>query len=212
MRVLIAVQSRLCSKRFPKKAFADIAGVPLIIRVAERIRKVKHPHRAVIVCPKDETKEYQDFLSKHGIDIDVFGGSENNVLERYYEAALFYGKPGIVIRVTGDNPLISVKLIDDLIDLYKGEDLSHYVGNTLGTGVEIIKFSALERSFLNACTDYQKEHVTQYIYQNPQLFDISDIKSPYEFDEFAHLSIDELSDIKNIETLLSRDSDWDISK
>ncbi len=209
MRVLFAIQSRLGSKRFPRKSFADICGKPLICRTAERIQKIKHP--SVIICPQNETAEYKSFLQKHNTDIEVFGGSEDNVLERFYKAALHYGSPDIIVRVTGDNPLISPVLAEELLEAYEGGDLSHHIGNTLGTGVELIKFSALEYSYRYADADYQKEHVTQYIYQNPDLFDIREIESPYIFDYEGNLSVDLESDIKKIENLLKDNPDWDIS-
>ncbi len=207
MRVLAAIQSRLGSSRFPKKAFAEIHGAPLIKRVADRTDKIKFPHQTVILCPKDEADLYKQLLG----DAEIFGGSEGNVLERYYKAALHYGSPDVVMRITGDNPLLSHVLADELLNAYDGEDLSHHIGNTPGTGVELIKFSALEYSYRHADADYQKEHVTQYIYQNPQLFDIKEIESPYIFDYEGNLSVDLESDIKKIEGFLSDNPEWDIS-
>ncbi len=209
-KIFVGIQTRLNSTRFPRKAFAKILGVPLIVRVVQRIQLL--PYDVAVLCPIDEVKAFQDILSEYSINIPIFGGDENDVLARYYLATKHFGEYDFVVRVTGDNPLISVPLAQMLIDGYQYADLSHYLQNPLGTGVEMIKSSALEKSYLEATTSFQKEHVTQYIYQNPELFTIAEPVSPFILSEYSHLSVDNIEDMALIIRLLEEDPEWDISR
>lgn len=212
-KIFIGIQSRLNSTRFPKKAFVLIAGVPLIIRVIKRISQITHPHTIALLTPNKEVSEFTQFLLKYKITIPVFGGSEDNVLKRYYDAALHFKAQDLIMRVTGDNPLISIPLANDLLKYHQDHpcDLSHYIGNSLGTGVEIITFRALEYSFHHSQDLFEKEHVTQYIYRNPHLFHIEEPICPYKND-LTHLSIDSPKDRIFIEKLLNSNPNWDISQ
>ncbi len=209
-KIFIGIQTRLQSARFPQKALAKILDVPLIVRVVQRIQQL--PYDMAVLCPIDEVKIFRDLLDEYQIDIPVYGGDEYNVLARYYLATKHFGDYDFVVRVTGDNPLISVPLAQMLIDGYQYADLSHYLQNPLGTGVEMIKFSALEKSYLEASTDFQKEHVTQYIYQHTELFTIAEPISPFILSEYSHLSVDKIEDMALIIRLLEEDPEWDISK
>ena len=211
-KIFIGIQCRIHSSRFPEKAFTPILGIPLTIRIVQRMMTLKHLHYIALLCPLRDEKIFQDLLEEYHLDIPVFGGSEENVLSRYYEASMAFGADDLIMRVTGDNPLISIPLADSIIDYHREHhcDLSHYLGNPLGTGVEIISFSALKKSHEKAQTAYEKEHVSPYIYKNPHLFKIGEPQSPYTV-PYSHLSIDRKEDKVLIEELLSLDSLWDIS-
>ncbi|MGL4676880.1 MAG: cytidylyltransferase domain-containing protein [Brevinema sp.] len=212
-KIFIGIQSRINSQRFPQKALVPILGIPLIIRVVQRLEQISSPHQIVLLCPQEEVQIFHHILTQYYCTIPIFGGSEHNVLSRYYHATLAYKKPPLIMRVTGDNPLVSPTLADLLINyhLNNSPDLSHYLNNPLGTGVEIFTFSALERCFLQADTPFQQEHVTQYIYQNPHLFSIAEPLSPFIAPEYPQLSIDYPEDLALITRLLTQDPLWDIS-
>ena len=212
-KIFIGIQSRVLSSRFPNKAFADILGIPLIVRVIQRMQQIKHPHILALLVPENEISQYTQFLIKYHINIPVFGGDETNVLHRYYHAAKYFGSHDLIMRVTGDNPLLSPYLADLLIVYHhkKKCDLSHFLKNTFGTGVEIINFKTLEKSYQQASTVDELEHVTQYIYNNRNLFYIEEPISPYTSDIYTSLSIDYVEDIDLIENILKKYPNWDIT-
>ena len=211
-KIFIGIQSRLFSSRFPNKSFVHILGIPLIVRVIQRMQQIKHPHTLVLLVPKNEVSQYTQFLIQHHIDIPIFGGHPTNVLHRYYHAAKQFDSPDLIMRVTGDNPLLSPHLADLLIDYHLENpcDLSHFVKNTVGTGVEIFNFNALEKSYKEATAPDELEHVTQYIYKNRDLFHVEEPISPYISETCCKLSLDYIEDIPTIETVLTKYPDWDI--
>lgn len=211
-KIFIGIQSRLLSSRFPNKSFVHILGIPLIVRVIQRMQQIKHPHTLVLLVPENEVSLYTQFLIQHHIDIPIFGGHPSNVLHRYYHAVKQFDNPELIMRVTGDNPLLSPHLADLLIDYHIENpcDLSHFVKNTEGTGVEIFNFKTLEKSYQQASSPDELEHVTRYIYKHKDLFHIGEPTSPYISDMHSKLSLDYIEDIPTIETVLTKYPNWDI--
>jgi spore coat polysaccharide biosynthesis protein SpsF len=102
---------------------------------------------------------------------DTFVGSEENVLERYVEASARYDVT-IVVRATGDNPLVSWQLANAALRerAMRGADYFAFDDLPLGTGVEIVTAEALQRAYASSTDPYDLEHVTPYVYRNPDLF------------------------------------------
>ena len=169
MKLAIFVQARITSKRFPKKIFAEINGKKIIEILIAKLKKIKHIDKIVFLIP--DTKKNKD-LSKllEKLNIEVFKGSENNVLERYYLAAKKYNVKNI-IRITSDCPLIDIKLSQKIIKKFLSGDYN-YVSNTDpptfpdGMDIEIFKFKTLEQAWKNSKTKAEKEHVTVYMKKN----------------------------------------------
>ncbi len=115
------------------------------------------------------------------IGIPFFRGSEEDVLDRYYQAALQRNPAGI-IRITADCPLIDPTIIDQTVQIFqtmRGE--LKYVSNTLektfprGLDVEIFSFEALQQAALHANRSEEREHVTVYLYQHPDVFQLKNL-------------------------------------
>jgi spore coat polysaccharide biosynthesis protein SpsF len=108
-----------------------------------------------------------------------FRGSEDDVLDRYYQAALAHDAEAVV-RITSDCPLIDPELIDQVVEEFTGHQPEvHYVSNFLprrtfprGLDTEVIRFTALERAWREDTAPNQREHVTPYIYRNRDRFRI----------------------------------------
>ena len=109
--------------------------------------------------------------------ISCFRGSEDDVLSRYYECSKVY-KANIVVRLTADCPLIDPQVIDEVVNIYMENDYD-FVANTAppegftypeGMDVEVFSFQLLERAMNEAKKPSEREHVTHYFWQNPQLF------------------------------------------
>lgn len=180
MKYLAMIQARCGSTRLPKKVLMDLCGKPSLQRVIERVRRSKDIDEVIVITSIDKANlPILRLCADMGVRVGV--GSENDVLDRYYQTARLLN-PEYVIRLTGDCPCIDYGLIDQAISqMPEGVD---YCSNTIeptfadGLDFEIIKYSALEKSWREAAHSFEKEHVTQYIIRNPKLFRQWNFASP----------------------------------
>ncbi len=109
---------------------------------------------------------------------ELFIGDENNVLNRFTSAARQY-MVDTVIRATGDNPFVFHEKAGEILELHLRNNADHSIfrGMPLGAGVEVVEAEALYRSEKNTSSDYDREHVTPYIYKNPELFRLNHVDS-----------------------------------
>ena len=150
MTVGAIIQARMGSSRLPGKALADIAGVPMLGRVVDR---VKQAHTIGTVVVATTTKQRDDGLGAYAatLDVEVYRGDEDDVLDRYYQAATLH-KLDVIVRITSDCPLIDPGLADRVIQplLAPGSQVD-YSANTLrrtfprGLDVEAVPFGTLAR-------------------------------------------------------------------
>lgn len=178
----IIVQARMGSSRLPGKIMMPLADQPVLTHVIRRLQECKNVWKVIIATTEKEQDDTVAQLARSGW-ADVYRGSEDDVLSRYYEAALAY-KFDVVIRVTSDCPLIDPDIIDAMIERFKYENSEgrrcDYLSNTLrrtfprGLDVEIFTFDSLKRAYQSASAKPQREHVTPYIYQNPDSFILRD--------------------------------------
>jgi spore coat polysaccharide biosynthesis protein SpsF (cytidylyltransferase family) len=164
----------------PGKIFKDIIGKPMLWHMINRLKYANYINEIIIAIPDSkENDELESYCSN--LNINIFRGDENDVLSRYYFAALKF-KADIVVRVTSDCPLIDPSLVDEAIKhhLVTGNDYTSkgtMGGLPRGFGSEIINFKALEKAYNEAKLTYQREHVTPYLYQHPELFNIDVIQA-----------------------------------
>lgn len=177
------IQARMGSTRLPGKGMMPLAGAPLLAHVFERIRCTRGVDRIVLAtCGGDENRVIISLAESMGIQ--VFIGSEENVLERFYRAALQFGGD-YIMRVTGDNPFTDPDYAARTIDaiLASGADLCYFSNLPLGTGVGMVKRSALDMAYRKSDKPHQLEHVTPYIREHPDDFKIDigeiDIYNPF---------------------------------
>ncbi|XOB98440.1 cytidylyltransferase domain-containing protein [Deinococcota bacterium DY0809b] len=175
-RVVAIVQARMGSTRLPGKVMLPLAGKPMIHHVVERVRRVPELDEVVVAT---STLEQEQPLVEclHEMGVPVFRGSEQDVLERYYLAAKdFYADA--VVRITADCPLISPRVTSAVVRAFLACNGCDYVSNTLkrtfprGLDTEVVRFSALERAHREAATPSEREHVTPYIWKQPDRFRI----------------------------------------
>ncbi len=167
--IVAIVQARQTSTRFPNKVLKKINNIPLIKILLARLSKSKKINEIVLSIPdnKKNLKLYKQATSWHET---IYKGEEKNVLKRYYETAKKYNAD-IILRVTGDCPLIDPILADQLINFYKKKKVD-YVSNNLtatfphGLDMEVFNFRSLKAAHLRSTKKYQKEHVTYYITEN----------------------------------------------
>jgi len=132
------VQARLDSTRLPGKVLLPFCGKPLIAHIVERLSLSKYLRHIVIATTEDSIEQIREALKDYSF-VKFFVGSKQNVLERYYKASLEY-QSKVVVRATGDNPLVCPQFLDYAIEFHfhTGADLTQYLGIPLGTGVEVI--------------------------------------------------------------------------
>ncbi len=179
--IVAVLQARFSSRRLPGKVMRPILGEPMLYRQIERILRVRQIDRLVVATSTDATDDPIARMAE-AKGVACFRGSLDDVLDRFYQAALPY-RPIHVVRLTGDCPLADPAVIDAAIafHLESGKD---YTSNALeptfpdGLDVEVMRFAALESAWREAKLPSQREHVTPFIYQHPENFAIGHFSQP----------------------------------
>jgi spore coat polysaccharide biosynthesis protein SpsF len=177
---IIIVQARMTSTRLPGKVLKEVLGKSLLEYQIERLRQSRRADNIVIATTTNSTDEPIVQFCRRA-DVDLFRGSEEDVLARYRGAAAVYNA-SVIVRVTSDCPLIDPEIIDRAINrftsLYNNVD---YVSNTLlrtyprGLDVEVFSRDILEEAFTKAADRAEREHVTPYIYYRPEKFRLANL-------------------------------------
>lgn len=177
MKIVAIVQARMGSTRLPDKVMKPIVGRSMIDLLLSRLSKSKRIDQIVVATTINIRDEK---LAEHIKDLGYicFRGSEQDVLDRYVQAARSV-KADVVVRITGDCPLVDPDLVDSVIARYTLSNVD-YCSNVKpptfpdGLDIEIVSFSALERCSIEAKDNFEREHVTQYIHNsnffNTELF------------------------------------------
>lgn len=166
---LAIIQARMGSSRLPNKVLLNLGGRSVLENVINRVKNSSLVDE-VIVATTIEKQDIEIVKLCSNNNIRVFCGSENDVLDRYYQAAKLI-QPQNVIRITADCPLIDPLVIDEVIKVHCDGDYD-YTSNTIqetfpdGEDVEIMKFDILKEAWIEANMASQREHVTQYIIKN----------------------------------------------
>lgn len=178
MRVEIYVQARMGSTRLPGKIMMKVIDKPLLGYELERLQQCKEADSIVVLTTTDSADNVVVGYCKENM-IDCLRGSTEDVLDRYYQTAIVR-KPDIIVRITGDCPLIDPEIIDQVIVFFKSHSYD-YVSNGIertyprGLDVEVFSFKALELAWKHAKRTEEREHVTPFIYRNPELFLIKNL-------------------------------------
>jgi spore coat polysaccharide biosynthesis protein SpsF len=179
MTIGAVIQARMASTRLPGKVLRPIAGRPLLDHVVGRLSLLRNevlPIVATTVENKDDI-----IVERCGkLGVKCFRGSEQDVLGRYVACAQAYTL-NHVVRLTADNPFTDIEELDRLVGLHlsEGNDYTHSFGvMPLGVGAEIFARGALEQSDRDGRAPNHREHVNEYIQENPQLFRIGQLNVP----------------------------------
>lgn len=165
------IQARMGSTRLPGKILKDLSGQEVLWHVAKRALSADKVDQVIVATttnPEDDAVE--EFCKKN--NFLFYRGSEENVLERYYEAAKRFGAE-VVIRITSDCPLIDPSVISLCVEAFKKSGCD-YISNVVpgprtfprGLDVEVFSFESLEKAHKNASETHEKEHATPYIWEN----------------------------------------------
>jgi len=168
------------SIRLPGKVLMPLAGKPLILRMYERVSLAKYAGEIVVAITDDENDDQLFKLCQQN-NIKVFRGHSLDLLDRHYKAAKKYHAEA-VIKIPSDCPLIDFEIIDKVILCYiNNKEKFDYVSNLHppsypdGNDVEVMSFGTLENAWINAKKDFEREHTTPYIWENPDKFRIGNV-------------------------------------
>jgi spore coat polysaccharide biosynthesis protein SpsF len=167
------LQARMSSSRLPGKIAMPVLGKPMLECQIERLLRSRHIGRLIVATSVDSSDDTTEAVAR-AAGVDVWRGSLNDVLDRYYQAACTL-MPDHVIRVTGDCPLADWEVIDQLAEFHLagGYDYSSNIMPATwpdGIDAEIMTFASLERAWKEGKSPLEREHVTPYIYRHPDLF------------------------------------------
>ena len=218
--IMIIIQARMGSSRLPGKVLENILGEALLKRLVVRLQPSRVDSLIVIATStKSEDDAIEVFCQRNNILCSR--GSDWDVLDRFYHAALHYGaKSGdIIIRVCADNPLHSHKVVDIVLQRYFILGLDYFSNSNEapnfledGFDTEVFSFDALEYAAQNASLLSEREHVTPFI-KNCGKFKVGWRKcdSRYNF----KLSVDTANDLALVEKIfeeLSNIPDFSIAE
>ena len=196
------VQARMGSTRLPGKVMKKVSGRPLIGHLLENLsysREIDKIVLATTINKKDNI--LSDYARSLGYS--VFRGSEKDVLARYYNAALKY-KVKNVVRITGDCPLIDPIVCDKLIKFFL-EKKADYVclspRYAEGLDCEVFNFKALKISHHKAIKPSEREHVTLFIKNNPNIFKIKILDNNTDESRYR-ITVDEPEDFEVIKNII----------
>ena len=174
---IVIAQARTGSTRLPNKVLLKILGKEILLHFIDRViaaETVDHLVIATTINPGDDV--IMDLVKNYNPRVSLFRGSEEDVLDRYYQAALSlkarFGPDPNIIRITSDCPLIDPGVIDLHVREFARRDVDYLSSRITkrtwphGMELEIFTFNALKQAWQNAKQDYEREHVTPYIYKS----------------------------------------------
>lgn len=196
MITIVIIQARMGSTRLPGKVLMNLGHKPVIQHVIERAGAIVGVSRVVLAT---STSSADDALTKfcESLGVPVFRGSEDDVLDRYYQAARQW-PADLLMRVTGDCPLLdpleSGKVLRRLIDA-EADYASNCRPPTFPDGLdtEAMTFAALERTWREATLKSEREHVTLHIANHPERFHMEVVRNAEDLSD-CRLTLDEEAD------------------
>ena len=183
------------STRLPGKSMMDLAGAPLVGRILERVKRCTKLDHIVLAIPDTEKDRVLMGLGE-SYGVKVFAGSENDLVERYYQAGLS-SKAEVVCRLPADNATPEPAEIDRIVDHHLSLGRRGFTSNLSvigdsdypdGIGAEMFDFSLLEEARARHNDPRQREHVHLNFYDyssgkavNSVWCPVSTIKCPEGF-------------------------------
>ena len=177
-KTVAIVQARLGSSRLPCKSLLCLRGIPLIDWVTHRLGQSQRLSQVVVAVPDTALdRVLLEHLERQGVA--CMAGPENDVLERFAQAARRFGAD-TVVRVCADNPLIWGEAVDRLLAFYEKTHCV-YAYNHIprdnkwpdGLGAEVFAAEMLYHMAAKATAPSQREHCCNYIWDNPEKFAIA---------------------------------------
>lgn len=194
------------STRLPGKVLLDLGGATVLARVVRRLQRSRQINQIVVastIAPADEA-----IVSEcESLQVSCFRGSERDVLDRYYQAARLHSAEAVA-RITSDCPLIDPTLVDETIRIFKDER-ADYASDALprtyprGLDSEVFTSAALEHAWREAREPYQREHVTPFLYEHPEMFRLASSRGDVGYSHYRW-TLDTPEDLSLLRAIYSR--------
>ena len=196
MKIVALVQARTGSVRLPQKVLKPILNKPMIELLLSRL-SLSTELDEIVVATSEEKRDDKLESTVESLGFKCTRGSEKDVLNRFYKSAKFL-EADVIVRITGDCPLVDSKLVDECIRGYKKDKVDYFSNIDPATypdglDIEVMSFQSLERANREADSDFDREHVTPYI-RNSDSFSKSSIQNEEDLSS-QRWSVDEPEDL-----------------
>ena len=207
-KVAAIVQARMGSTRLPGKVLSSIANKPMLQHIVERLRASRMIGSTILATTTlKEDNRLEDFAKNHRLA--CYRGEEQDVLARYYGAATEFCVK-VIVRICADDPLIDPRIIDEVIHSHLGSDADYTFNGVVrtfpsGLDVEVFSYGALEKAYNEAWKEYEREHVTPYIYLRPEIFKLKSVEALGKLKRpDLRLTVDTEDDLRLIREIFKR--------
>ncbi|MEK9652327.1 MAG: aminotransferase class III-fold pyridoxal phosphate-dependent enzyme [Betaproteobacteria bacterium] len=166
MKVVAIVQARVGSTRLPNKVMKLINGVPVIEVLLRRLNMAQAIDQVVVATSEEPNNaDLIQHVTSLGFCCEI--GSRNDVLDRYLKTAEKH-KAEVIVRITGDCPLVDPVLVDMCVKTYFAENVDYLSNNHPptfpdGLDVEVFSYQSLLCAAKESVSEYDREHVTPYL-------------------------------------------------
>jgi spore coat polysaccharide biosynthesis protein SpsF len=201
------VQARMGSVRLPNKVLMAIDQKTSVLSSVINQLKFSKKLEKILVATTSNVEDDKIEEAVKRLGIECFRGNEKNVLDRYYQCAKNFSIT-TVVRITCDCPLIDPYILDHIVEQFFSGDYD-YASNTItrtfpdGIDVEVFSLSALEKSWKNAKLPSEKEHVTSFIKNNSDLFNLKDVKNNEDLSNLRW-TVDEKEDLDLVKEIFKK--------
>ena len=208
MKTVAVVQARMGSTRLPGKVMMDIVGKPMLWHHVNRLRKARLVNQ-VVVATTDQERDRPIRSFAEGNGIPYYAGSELDLVDRLYQTANKFGAD-VVVRVTGDCPLVDPQVIDRMLAYYAdNRDRLDYVCNNSpptypdGLDAEVISVRALERVWSEVTDPFQREWISSNFREHPEKYVIANVENDQDLSSMRW-TVDYEDDLKFVRAVYER--------
>jgi spore coat polysaccharide biosynthesis protein SpsF (cytidylyltransferase family) len=216
MKTVAIIQARMGSSRLPDKVLMPVLGKPLLGWMLRRISLCNEVSEIVVATTTHKRDDViAEFVQAAGYK--VYRGSEEDVLDRYYQAANNL-MPDTVVRLTADCPLLDPEVLGTLIRKFQSSQVD-FLSNSEplpsswpdGMDISIMSFKALQKAWQEAKKPSDREHVTFYFWNNPGIFKCQRIDHVPDLSNYR-LTIDYLEDFLLLKAVMEHFGQPDSTK
>jgi len=206
MNTVAVIQARMGSSRLPGKVLMDLGGETTLARVVRRLKRSRQVTK-IVVATTTACGDQSIIRECEHLQVVCFRGEEQDVLDRYYQAARANAADAAV-RITSDCPLIDPELVDETVEVFRDEH-ADYASNVFprtyprGLDTEVFSFDALDRAWREAREAHQREHVTPYLYEHPQIFKLASLSGAADYSRYRW-TLDTREDLELLRAIYSR--------
>ena len=203
MKVNAIIQARCGSTRFPNKVFTLIDGKPLLWHVVSRLKYSKNIDDIIIATT---TNSVDDEIERwcYENSIHCYRGSENDVLNRFYNASKQFPSE-VVVRITADDPFKEPAVIDKIIDTYMNGGYDYVTNNfppsfPEGLDCEVFSSKLLVEMEEKSNDSFEREHVTQYVFRHKENYSIGNVSNEQNL-SYLRWTIDTFDDLEMVKEI-----------